>query len=219
MKFNYSNDERIEKKSELINVRPYILMQLFAIIVIELSLFNKNIKFPGFGIALIILFVCNSYIILRFLFLGINLKYLFKKCNDEAIIEFKNKFISQAFNIGVYLTIFLQFILVFVFKNFSNIIYSSLIWFVPSIYATYNYVKKGTLVKPKKDIKNQIKAFRNEKIPNFNSNIDDYALYIPFIMTYTLYFTGMESKNNLRNKINFILEGKYDQSKIYLRQL
>ena len=70
-----------------------------------------------------------------------------------------------------------------------------------------------------KDIKNQIKDFRNEKIPNFNSNIDDYALYIPFIMTYTLYFTGMESKNNLRNKINFILEGKYDQSKIYLRQL
>ena len=70
-----------------------------------------------------------------------------------------------------------------------------------------------------KNIKNQIKAFRNEKIPNFNSNIDDYALYIPFIMTYTLYFTGMESKNNLRNKINFILEGKYDQSKIYLRQL
>ncbi|WP_024614518.1 hypothetical protein [Clostridium sp. Ade.TY] len=155
MKFNYSNDERIEKKSELINVRPYILMQLFAIIVVGLSLFNKNIKFPGFGIALVILLVCNSYIILRFLFLGINLKYLFKKCNDEAIIEFKNKFISQAFNIGVYLTIFLQFILVFVFKNFSNIIYSSLIWFVPSIYATYNYVKKGTLVKPKKDIKNQ----------------------------------------------------------------
>lgn len=155
MRFNYSNDERIEKKSELINVRPYILMQLFAIIIVELSLFNKNIRFSGLGIALIILFVCNSYIILRFLFLGINLKYLFKKCNDEAIIQFKNKFISQAFNIGIFLTIFLQFILVFVFEDFSNVIYSSLIWFIPSLYATYNYVKKGTLIKPKKDIKNQ----------------------------------------------------------------
>ena len=59
-----------------------------------------------------------------------------------------------------------------------------------------------------KDIKNQIKDFRNEIIPNFNSKVDDYAQYIPFVMAYTLDFTGMKSQNNLRNKTIILLRGQ-----------
>ncbi|MGL5244871.1 MAG: DUF6773 family protein [Sarcina sp.] len=140
----YNEEERINTQVESINFKGYLILQILTLCVLFIKIVFINISMISISTELVILIVGNLYILIRVLFLRVNLMD-FLKGRDEFNLVYRNKFFSQAF----YLSFILIGMMTIVILLLGKIYLSCFIlieFFIPGTYVTYKSVKKGLLI-------------------------------------------------------------------------
>ncbi len=81
--------------------------------------------------------------------------------------------------------------------------------FYRSLFAPTALISAGLLIKGSDDGLNTIiRDVRNEALPDFHTNVDDYLQYVPIVTVYGLDLAGVKSKNDFGNRTALLIKSE-----------